>query len=55
MLELSLMRHLQKNRRAYNFSEKRQDTDARFDSSIGFKFGWMIPIYKRAPKDFYFE
>tara|TARA_B100000497_G_C7623276_1_gene374507 strand:+ start:229 stop:1011 length:783 start_codon:yes stop_codon:yes gene_type:complete len=44
-----------KNRRAYNFSEKRQDTDARFDSSIGFKFGWMIPIYKRAPKDFYFE
>ena len=44
-----------KNRRAYNFSEKRQDTDSRFDSSIAFKFGWMIPIYKRAPKDFYFE
>ena len=44
-----------KNRRLYNFSEKRQDTDARFDSSVGFKFGWMIPIYKRAPKAFYYE
>ncbi len=43
------------NRRAYNFTEKRKDSDKRFDSSIGFKFGWMIPIYKRAPKDFYFD
>lgn len=44
-----------KNRRPYNFSEKRQDTDSRIDGSVAFKFGWMIPIYKRAPKDFYFE
>lgn len=44
-----------KNRRPYNFSEKRQDTDPRFDGSVAIKVGWMIPIYKRAPKEFYYQ
>ncbi len=43
------------NRRPYNFSEKREDNSSRFDASTGIKVGWMIPIYKRAPKEFYFQ
>lgn len=43
------------NRRAYNFSEKKKDDSPRFDMSYGFKVGWVIPFYKRAPKDFYYR
>lgn len=29
--------------------------DLRLDLQFGLKFGWMIPIYKRLPKDYYFD
>jgi hypothetical protein len=44
-----------KNRRPYNYDERRKDNDARFDASFGFKVGWMIPLYKRAPQEFYYN
>jgi len=44
-----------KNRRAYNFSEKRKDDRSRVDISYGFKIGWVIPMYRRAPKEFYYN
>lgn len=44
-----------KNRRPYNFSEKRRDDTARLDVATSFKVGWMIPIYKRAPQEFYYR
>ncbi len=31
------------------------DKSLRMDGQIGFKAGWFIPIYKRQPKDFYFN
>ena len=43
------------NRRKYNFSEKRRDDSRRLDLSYGFKVGWVIPFYKRAPKEFYYN
>lgn len=43
------------NRRPYNFSEKREDNEPRFDASVGFRVGWMILLYKRAPRDFYYD
>jgi hypothetical protein len=43
------------NRRAYNFSEKRKDDVQRIDFSYGFKVGWVIPFYRRAPKEFYYD
>lgn len=30
-------------------------SDMMFDLQYGVKFAWMIPIYKRKPKDFYFN
>tara|TARA_B100000508_G_scaffold69636_1_gene54411 strand:- start:46412 stop:47182 length:771 start_codon:yes stop_codon:yes gene_type:complete len=44
-----------KNRRKYNFSEKRRDDRSRLDLSYGFKLGWVIPMYRRAPKEFYYN
>lgn len=44
-----------KNKRAYNFSEKKKDDSPRFDMSYGIKLGWVIPFYKRAPQDFYYR
>jgi hypothetical protein len=31
------------------------DKNTRFDVQYGLKIGWFIPIYKRQPKDFYFN
>lgn len=30
-------------------------TKTMIDLQVGFKLGWFIPIYKRKPKDFYFD
>lgn len=43
------------NRRAYNFNEKRKDDSPRTDFSYGFKLGWVVPFYKKAPRDFYYN
>lgn len=40
------------NRRSYNFDTMEQDTSERLDLLFGIRVGWIIPIYKRAPKDF---
>jgi hypothetical protein len=46
-----------KNRRTINFDQPDipVSTATRFDIQIGLKIGWMLPIYKRLPKDFYFD
>ena len=46
-----------KNRRTINFDEPDVpvSTELRLDVQVGFKLGWVIPIYKRQPKDFYFN
>ena len=46
-----------KNRRTifYDQPEIPVSTELRLDVQIGFKLGWVIPIYKRQPKDFYFN
>lgn len=45
------------NRRTINFDtpDIPVSTDVRLDLQYGFKVGWMIPIYQRQPKDFYFD
>jgi hypothetical protein len=30
-------------------------TATRFDFQYGAKLGWLIPFYKRQPKDFYYD
>lgn len=39
--------------RGFNYDTGLQDTQKRFDMLIGFRFGWILPLYKRT-KDFYY-
>jgi hypothetical protein len=45
------------NRRNINFDQADipVDMSRRLDLQMGFKLGWFVPIYKRQPKDFYFD
>lgn len=45
MIGLEFIQGFTKNRRSYDFSEMRQNTDSRFDGLIGLKIGWTLPIY----------
>ena len=46
-----------KNRRTIFFDQPTTtvSTDFRLDLQFGFRLGWFIPIYKRKPKDFYYN
>ena len=46
-----------KNRRTIFFDQPTTpvSTDLRLDLQFGFRLGWFIPIYKRKPKDFYYN
>ena len=46
-----------KNRRTIFFNQPTTpvSTDLRLDLQVGFRLGWFIPIYKRKPKDFYYN
>jgi hypothetical protein len=43
------------NRRSYNFDTMERDTKKRKDYLSGFRFGIIIPLYKRGPQDFYYN
>lgn len=42
------------NRRGYNYDLQQEDNETRTDALYGIKFGWVIPFYKRATKEFYY-
>ncbi len=42
-----------KNRRGYNYDSMSYDTANRLDLLYGLKFGWFIPINKKAPDKYY--
>tara|TARA_Y100000385_G_scaffold215893_1_gene224756 strand:+ start:116 stop:874 length:759 start_codon:yes stop_codon:yes gene_type:complete len=46
-----------KNRRTIFFDQPDipVSSDLMFDGQIGFLFGWLIPVYKRQPKSYYFN
>ncbi|MDR2085061.1 MAG: hypothetical protein LBP67_08730 [Bacteroidales bacterium] len=41
--------------RAYNFDTMSKDTNWRHDVLVGLKVSWIIPLYPKAPKDFYYD
>jgi hypothetical protein len=43
-----------KNRRSMNFDTMRRDDKNRFEFLGGIKVGWVIPITRREPEDFYY-
>lgn len=44
-----------KNRRTYNFDIMGKDDKLYNDRLFSIKFGWMLPLYKRAPLDYYYN
>ena len=46
-----------RNQRTINFDTPNVpvSTDIRVDMQFGLKIGWLIPIYKRQPKEFYYN
>ncbi len=42
------------SRRSWNADDMRQNTDTHLDIIYGIKLGWTIPLYGRAPRDFYY-
>ncbi len=43
------------NRRSFNFDQKMQDTTERLDLLYGVRVGWIVPLYKKVARDFYFD
>ena len=43
------------SRRPFNFDERLKDDATRSDLLQGVKFGWSIPLYKKTPREFYYN
>lgn len=43
-----------KSRRPFDFDRMQADTQKRFDLLWGIRVGWILPLYKRTAKEFYF-
>jgi hypothetical protein len=52
---LELTQAFTQNRRSFNFDTREQDLKKRNDLFLGLRLGWVIPLYKRAPKEFYYN
>ena len=42
------------SRRSYNADDMKKNTDKHLDLLFGVKVGWIIPLYGRAPKQYYY-
>jgi len=46
---------LAKSFRKLNYDTGLPDTKRRFDGLLGFRAGWILPLYKKKPNDFYYN
>jgi hypothetical protein len=44
-----------KNRRDFNFDTMMKDDKSRLDLLFGFRVAWIIPLYQRMPREFYYN
>ena len=44
-----------KSYRGFNYDTGLPDTKTRLDYLIGFRIGWILPLYKRGPQRFYYN
>lgn len=51
---IEFIQALTQSRRSYDFDLMKKDTTHRTDLLFGFRMGWVLPLYKKAPKEFYF-
>ncbi len=47
------MQGFTQSRRSYDYDLMKQDTEKRLDILYGGKLVWVLPLYKRAPQEFY--
>lgn len=50
-----IMAGFTKNRRSFNFDTMEQDTKQRLDLYYGPRIGFILPLYKRLPNDYYYN
>jgi len=50
-----IMAGFTKNRRSFNFDTMEQDAKQRLDMYYGPRIGFILPLYKRMPNDFYYN
>ncbi|KAA9341015.1 hypothetical protein [Adhaeribacter soli] len=44
-----------RSRRDYDFNQMQKDTRNRFDLLAGIKLGWIFPVYKKLPQEYYYQ
>jgi len=44
-----------KSRRDFNFDTMTRDDKSRFDLLVGIRVAWIIPLYKRTPREYYYN
>ncbi|MBA3662749.1 MAG: hypothetical protein H0W61_00885 [Bacteroidetes bacterium] len=44
-----------KSVRKMNYDTGLADTQSRLDLLYGFRFGWILPLYKKTPREFYYD
>ena len=55
-IEVEIVEAFTKNRRSYNIDLPNGiDDQQRFDMLTGFRFGWSLPLYKKTPREYYFN
>ncbi len=52
---LDLMQAFTKSRRSYDYDLMKADTAKRLDMLYGIRLGWILPLYKRTPQQFYYQ
>ena len=51
---LEIQEAFTKGMRGYQYDLMAADDKPRFDIMYGIRFGWLLPLYQRAPKEFYY-
>lgn len=46
---------LTENRRGFNYDTMQEDRKIRLDVFTGFRFGWVLPLYKKVPDEYYYH
>ena len=44
-----------KSQRSFDYDLRKADTEKRFDMLNGIRIGWILPLYKKTPQEFYYH
>lgn len=54
-LGIEFMQAFTKSQRSYDYDLMKADTDKRTDLLYGIRAGWILPLYKKTPQQFYYH